>query len=117
MRLMKLIFAVILLSMSSSIMAKPQLCSLKHAPRAIRIAEKHSSYDKNRHCTVSCMLAIRCNNTEVLMVGYLKEFRDLMGPGNAETQDIVADRYGIHLVKYQRARTDKECLTQCDLRY
>lgn len=114
---MKLILMTLLLSVSSYAMAKPRLCSLKHAPRAIEIASNHSGYDKNRHCAVSCMLALRCNNSQVLMVGYLKEFRDLFGGGNAERADMVANRYGIHLVKYQRARNVNECLDQCDLRY
>lgn len=93
------------------------LCSLKHAKTIIPIAEKHSSYDKNRHCTVSCMLAIRCNDNEVLLVGILKEVKDFFGPGEADKEDIVADRYGVDLVRYKRAKTDKECLDQCDLRY
>ena len=93
------------------------LCTLKHADYVIKVASKHSNYDKNRHCSVSCMLSLRCNKTEVLVIGYMKEFRDVFGEGNPEQADLAANRYGISLVRHHRARTDKECLQQCDLRY
>lgn len=93
------------------------ICSLKHSKRVIAIATSHSNNDKNRHCTVSCMLALKCNATEVLLVGMLKEFKDVFGPGEADAEDIKADKYGISLVKTDRANTDQECLEQCDLRY
>ncbi len=92
-------------------------CTMKHSKRVIAIATSHSDNDKNRHCTVSCMLALKCNDTEVLLVGVLKEFRDVFGPGEADAEDIKADRYGISLVRDDRAQTDPECLEQCDLRY
>jgi hypothetical protein len=63
------------------------------------------------------MLSLRCNTKEVLLVGYLKEFKDALGYGNPEKEDIIADKYGIELVKTKRAMTDQECLDQCDLRY
>jgi hypothetical protein len=92
-------------------------CSIKHSKRVIPLASNHSLNDKNRHCTVSCMLALTCNDGEVLLAGVLKEFKDLFGPGNAERKDLVADGRGIHLVRTDRARTDSECLEQCDLIY
>jgi hypothetical protein len=52
-----------------------------------------------------------------MMVGYLKEFKDALGPGDADGEDIVADRYGVNLVKNKRALTDIECFEQCDLRF
>lgn len=96
---------------------KSALCTIENAKIVIPIAEKHSSYDKNRHCTVSCMLSLKCNRLEVMMIGYLKEFKDVFGPGNAEVEDIKADKYGISLVRTKRAQSIPECLQQCDLRY
>ena len=93
------------------------MCSIKHSKAVIAVAEKHSTYDKNRHCTVSCMLGLRCNLNEVMLVGVLKEFKDLFGPGNAERDDLIADKYGVDLVRHKRATTDSECLEQCDLKY
>jgi hypothetical protein len=93
------------------------ICSIKNSKSVIAVAERHSDYDKNRHCTVSCMLSLRCNLDEVMLIGVLKEIKDVFGPGNAERADLVADKFGIDLVRHQRARTDSECLDQCDLRY
>lgn len=116
---MKTILILVLLVSTTSAFAKKryQLCSVREARKVIPIAEGHSSYDKNRHCTVSCMLALRCNKNEVMLIGILKEIKDLFGPGHAEREDIRADRTGIQLVRNQRARTDRECLDQCDLYY
>lgn len=93
------------------------ICSLRHADPIIKIAKKHSNFDKNRHCSVSCMLSLKCHPKEVLVVGYLKEFKDALGYGNPERADIRANKYGIQLVKDKRAIDNKECLEQCDLKY
>lgn len=118
---MKLILSALLLITATFAHAKPApnkfICSLKHSKTVIPIAERHSTFDKNRHCTVSCMLSLRCNSNEVMLVGILKEFKDVFGPGNAERADLIADKYGVDLVRHQRARSDSECLEQCDLRY
>ena len=113
-----LILGLSSLFLVSKAFAGPQIfCSLRHSDQVISVATKHSRYDKNRHCTVSCMLSLRCNSKEVLLVGYLKEFKDALGYGSPEREDIVADKYGIELVKSKRALSDQECLEQCDLRY
>lgn len=106
---------------ASMVHAKPSpdkfICSLKHSKAVIAVASEHSTFDKNRHCSVSCMLSLRCNTNEVLLVGILKEFKDVFGPGNAERADFIADKYGINLVRTKRALFDSECLQQCDLKY
>ena len=119
---MKKLILVSILSLSSAFVhagSRPDklICSLKNSKAVIAIAERHSTLDKNRHCTVSCMLSLRCNSNEVMIVGILKEIKDVFGPGNAERADLIADKYGIDLVRHDRARTDSECLDQCDLRY
>lgn len=118
---MKLILLTILALSSFSVLAKPSpdkfLCSMKHSKKIIEIAERHSSFDKNRHCTVSCMLSLRCSYSEVMLVGIMKEFKDVFGPGNAERSDLIADKFGIDLVRHKRASNDNECLEQCDLQY
>lgn len=115
---MKIIILILSLSSFSSLAGGGKFfCSLKHSKRIIPIATQHSTNDKNRHCTVSCMLTLKCPASEVLMVGILKEFKDVFGPGEPDVEDIKADRYGISLVKNDRAQTDLECLEQCDLRY
>lgn len=118
---MKSILLTILALISFNALAKPSpdklICSMKHSKAVVAVAERHSTYDKNRHCTVSCMLGLRCNLNEVMLAGILKELQDVFGPGNAERSDLIADKYGIDLVRHKRATVDSECLDQCDLRY
>jgi hypothetical protein len=91
-------------------------CSLNHIPQAkIWIADQHyNSFDKFKHCGVSCYLSLRCNRGEVGLVGILKEVWDAFGPGNAEFADMKADFYGISLVKKKIAINDEECARECD---
>lgn len=51
------------------------------------------------------------------MVGMLKEFKDVLGPGDADGADIEANSTGISLASKRAARTDQQCLDQCDLYY
>ncbi len=113
-----LIFCLALTSFSSVALAGPDVfCSLKNSKRVIAIASAHSNYDKNRHCSVSCMLALKCNDQEVMLIGYLKEFKDFFGNGEASEEDIKADAFGISLAAKGAAKTDQQCLSQCDLYY
>lgn len=119
---MKSLILTVFLALSSSLASAGSgpdklVCSIKNSKPVIAIAQRHSTFDKNRHCSVSCMLSLRCNLDEVMIIGILKEIKDVFGPGNAERADLIADKYGVDLVRHQRARTDKECLEQCDLRY
>ena len=110
-----LLFSWMLFSQVAQAERERFVCSLMHAKRVMAIAQKHSDFDKNRHCSVSCMLALKCNDSEVLMVGMLKEFKDLLGPGDADTADIEANITGIALASKGAAWTDGECLSSCDL--
>jgi hypothetical protein len=113
-----LTFCFLFVSFSSVALAGPELyCSLKNSKRVIAIAEAHSKYDKNRHCTVSCMLALKCNDQEVMLIGLLKEIKDFFGPGDADREDLKADAMGVSLASKGTATTDIECLNQCDLYY
>ena len=112
------LLAILMGSMVGSAYAGPELlCSLYHSNRVIKIASEHTEYDKNRHCTVSCMLALKCNDHEVMMIGLLKEIQDLFGPGEADADDLKADSFGISLAAEGTAKTDLQCLSQCDLYY
>jgi hypothetical protein len=113
----KTFFISILIFSFNSFAGKDIFCSLKHSDSVIAVAKKHSGYDKNLHCSVSCMLSLRCSTKEVLLVGYLKEFKDLLGHGTPDRKDIDADKFGIRLVINKRALEDEECLDQCDLKY
>ena len=101
----------------STIADSRQLCTIKTANKYLPQVEKHSDYDKNRHCAISCIMAVKCNDNETLLAGFMKEVKDVFGPGNAEWADYEADKTGIRLVKTKRAQTVKECFQQCDLYY
>jgi hypothetical protein len=94
-------------------------CSLKHIPAAQAwINEQYyNSYDKFKHCAVSCYLDLRCPRGQVGLVGILKEVKDAFGPGNAELADIKADFYGLKLVRKKLASTDEDCARKCDEKY
>jgi hypothetical protein len=93
------------------------LCSLYHSKNILEIAKKHSADDKNRHCTVSCMLTLKCPSPDVLMAGVLKEVQDVFGPGNAEVEDLKADALGISFARDELSLNNQECLNTCDLYY
>ena len=97
---------------------KTLLCSYRNIPHAqVWVDEQRNTYDKFKHCAVSCYLTLRCPARQVRAVGVLKEFRDLLGYGNAELADIKADFYGVKLAKRKIARHDEDCSRICDERY
>ena len=128
---MKAVFALLLMisgmlnpaqadvtSVQDRLSAQGLFCSMNYLSDAFRWVEHQGNdYDKFKHCAVSCFLTLRCSATEVLIVGALKEFKDLFDDGNAEVADLDADRYGIRLVTDQRATYDAECSRQCGSHY
>jgi hypothetical protein len=93
------------------------ICSTYYLSSIKTKAEKMGAYDKFKHCAVSCMLALRCPASDVLEIGILKELADLVGPGNAEMEDLQADFLGVEIVLNSKAKTDENCKTQCDKIY
>lgn len=81
------------------------------------VENQQNHYDKFKHCSVSCFLTLRCSSTEVLLVGAAKEFTDLFDDGNAEWNDLYADRAGIRLVTQGKAHYDADCVRQCNSLY
>lgn len=78
-------------------------------------AEARDSYDKFKHCAVSCMLSLRCPITDVIEIGLLKEGLDYLGYGSPEVADMEANMSGIRLVTKKKVKTDKACLDSCQL--
>jgi hypothetical protein len=69
--------------------------------------------DAQAHCSASGLITRYCSVPEALMAGWGKELADLLGPGDAEWRDLVADRRGRSCAL--TARSDQELL-QCCLR-
>lgn len=91
------------------------ICTYRNLKPAQKwIDEQNNSFDKFKHCAVSCYLALRCSAAEVKTVGVLKEFRDLLGYGNPEMADIKADFFGVNLAEKKVARHDEDCSRICD---
>jgi len=113
-----IIFFLLMSSLVNQVYAGAEaLCSLYHSKKILEIAKKHSAYDKNRHCAVSCMLTLKCPSSDVLMAGILKEVQDVFGPGNAEVEDLKADALGISFAREELSLNNEECLNSCDLYY
>jgi hypothetical protein len=93
------------------------ICPTFYYSTVKKIVEKYGSYDKYKHCAVSCALALRCPADDVLELGALKELIDVVGPGNAEINDLKADYDGVSLAVSSKAKTDLECINKCHLLY
>lgn len=89
------------------------ICSTLHYSEVKKKVETEGSYDKFKHCAVSCLLSLRCSPVEVMQLGVLKELGDILGPGNAEWEDLEADANGVKLVTSKKAKTDKQCFQGC----
>lgn len=103
---------------SSSVSAEvTMICSTFHYSKVKKIVEAKGSYDKYKHCAVSCLLALRCNPADVRQLGLFKEGIDLLGPGNAEMADLKADFKGVDFAVKKKAKTDDECIQKCHEAY
>lgn len=112
-----IIFCLVVFSSSAVFAQKKVLCDKNDIVVTTTKAKAHSNYDKNMHCSTSCMLTLRCSSKHVLAIGYMKEFRDIFTKGNPDHNDIMANRTGISIAVHKRAIDDKECMEQCDQHY
>ncbi len=88
------------------------LCSYIYSSAAIEKVENIQN-DKLKHCSVTCMLTLRCGAADALELGLLKELKDLFGEGNAEWADLEANQTGAYQASIGRARTDNQCISRC----
>ena len=69
--------------------------------------------DKAKHCSLSCLVARKCKNANILLLGFMKELIDIVGPGNSEIEDMKANFQGTYF-----AFTSKQsCLYLCIRKY
>ncbi len=107
----RLLFSIFI---SGQLYAAPTLiCSTLNYSKVKAKVEAEGSYDKFKHCAVSCLLALRCPATEVLELGVIKEIADIFTPGDADLDDLQADYDGVKLVTSKKAKTDKACFDGC----
>ncbi|GAB4021281.1 MAG: hypothetical protein Fur0010_24290 [Bdellovibrio sp.] len=73
------------------------MCTLSWTMIYKPVVAKLPGSDKLKHCTMSCMVALNCNEETTFLIGLLKELADMMGQGNPEFGDILANIKGIEL--------------------
>jgi hypothetical protein len=55
--------------------------------------------DKQKHCTGAASIAALCSVAEARLAAYGKELRDALGNGDADPEDLAADRAGIECAR------------------
>ena len=108
-----LILAMTIIFSSSSFAQEKFFCSLMRSKETVRMVNQHITYDKAKHCAVSCILNLDCSATEVYLFGLGKELADLLGAGEPDENDIKANRIGIDASESGQAKTKSECIDYC----
>jgi hypothetical protein len=75
---------------------KTLFCGIRSGMKYKKEVERFRN-DKTKHCALSCMIAVHCPDSSAYIVGYLKEMWDLVSPGDADPEDIVANSEGIKI--------------------
>lgn len=98
---------------STAVEANDRICKLSTI-RAVK-AEVSSRLitDKNKHCSASCILTLKCFPEDVLAIGIAKEILDMLTPGDSDINDIRANLKGIRLVTSGTARDPEDCYSRC----
>jgi len=79
--------------------------------------EHAGANDKFKHCTLSCRITLDCGWFGAWLVGNLKEFADVFGPGEADLKDLAADMVGIKIGRKRLTKTRGDCDVGCDRVY
>ncbi|TDP55201.1 hypothetical protein C8D79_0246 [Bacteriovorax stolpii] len=117
--MLKLISLLLLLNSSASFANEEEnfVCSAFYVKPLVAKVNAPNARDKFKHCSVSCMLTLRCGTLDAYSAGLLKELLDMMGMGNPETADIRANVAGITFAKKKEATNDEECMDLCGKLY
>lgn len=67
--------------------------------------------DDRMHCIAAGLIARHCSLTEATLASLGKELRDLLGPGDAQWSDLVADREGMQCAR--QSASDAALLACC----
>jgi hypothetical protein len=66
------------------------------------------SSDAQAHCQAAGLIARHCSVSEAYIASIGKELRDLLGPGRAQWNDLVADRRGIRCARSSASDAELE---------
>lgn len=114
--MIKIIFVLIAFIVSTNLFASVDdklFCSAFYVKELAAKVNTPDANDKFKHCSVSCMLTLRCGSIDAYSAGLLKELLDMMGMGNPESADIRANLAGISFAKNKEAKSDDECMGLC----
>jgi hypothetical protein len=94
-----LVVSTIVMSFSTQASSQNMFCASYYAFYYKKEIQKLPN-DKAMHCTMSCYLGVKCPKEEAYLIGYLKEFWDIIGPGDFDYNDMRANKEGIKLSRY-----------------
>lgn len=86
------------------------MCAYKEASKYIDVVNQ-SDNDKFKHCSLSCIATRECGSFAALQLGLLKEFWDILTPGDASIEDMRANKAGIRIGKL--SNSIEECYFKC----
>jgi hypothetical protein len=86
----------------------PSFAGCARAAVAAVVTEDMS--DKRKHCTGAGSIAALCSVAEARLAAYGKEAADALGDGDAESEDLRADRAGIECARRDPSR---EAVFEC----
>lgn len=105
-----LTLSLLFLVTTSSLAEDKLACSLYHAFLFKNEVQKLEN-DKQMHCSMSCLIARKCKTSEVVLIGFIKEFVDALGYGTPDPNDIAANLKGISVAK--KGTSESGCYTTC----
>ena len=114
----KLIFAIFIIFNSSH--ADEFFCAYPTAKKASKIIKEEiapMAYDKYVHCAVSCSVGVICGSTSSAFIGLAKEAYDIVGPGNLEYSDMLANFKGISISMNNQVNSVSACSHACKQAY
>jgi hypothetical protein len=89
------------------------ICAKKAIQKYRSSIDQPHFYDKFKHCTFSCVLALKCGTAQAWAAGALKELQDIFTPGNADWKDMRANQIGIQFVTLGQAADAWGCQQKC----
>lgn len=88
-------------------------CAIPRALEFKDIVIKMPGTDKAKHCSISCIVALKCGGFETYLFGLSKEIYDAFGGGTPDQADIEANKAGIKLATSSIAQNSDDCLREC----
>ena len=76
-----------------------------------KTVKANTTWDKQQHCAMTCLLTLSCGKFAAINSGICKEALDLITPGDCDLEDIKANLLGASVAKKNKDK--KKCLPQC----